>query len=61
MTPAAQPSAPLSCDLLLTNAAVLTMNANLDVFLGGSVAVSGDTIVAVGGDAASTTCASTSG
>jgi 5-methylthioadenosine/S-adenosylhomocysteine deaminase len=55
MTPAAQPSAPLSCDLLLTNAAVLTMNANLDVFLGGSVAVSGDTIVAVGGDAASWT------
>jgi 5-methylthioadenosine/S-adenosylhomocysteine deaminase len=40
-----------SCDLLLTNATVLTMDAAFAVHVGGSVAITGDSIVAVGEDA----------
>ena len=40
-----------SCDLLLTNATVLTMDAAFTSFAGGSVAISRDSIVAVGPDA----------
>jgi 5-methylthioadenosine/S-adenosylhomocysteine deaminase len=40
-----------SCDLLLTNATVLTMDAAFTVHAAGSVAIAGDTIVAVGPDA----------
>ncbi len=39
------------CDLLLTNATVLTMDASFTVHVGGSVAIAGDSIVAVGADA----------
>jgi 5-methylthioadenosine/S-adenosylhomocysteine deaminase len=46
----APPAAP-SCDILLTNATVLTMNERFDVFPGGVVAVAGDSIVAVGDEA----------
>jgi len=35
-------------DVILTNAVVLTMNANGDIFTDGAVAISGDSIVAVG-------------
>ena len=41
-----------SCDLLLTNATVLTMDPSFTVHVGGSVAIAGDSIVAVGPDAA---------
>jgi 5-methylthioadenosine/S-adenosylhomocysteine deaminase len=52
MTSNAQPSnAAASCDFLITNATLLTMNANLDVFASGSIAINGDTVVAVGEDA----------
>src|SRR5437588_10932575 len=37
-----------SCDILLTNATVLTMDDDFHVFAPGMVAVSGDHIVAVG-------------
>ena len=37
-----------SCDLLLTNATILTMNESLEVFPRGAIAVTGDSIVAVG-------------
>ena len=40
-----------SCDLLLTNATVLTMDASFTVHPGGSVAIAGDSIAAVGADA----------
>ena len=40
-----------SCDLLLTNATVLTMDAAFTVHAGGGVAIAGDSIVAVGPDA----------
>ena len=39
------------CDLLLTNAVVLTMDPQFTIHRGGSVAVRGDSIVAVGPDA----------
>jgi 5-methylthioadenosine/S-adenosylhomocysteine deaminase len=39
-----------SCDLVLTNATVLTMDASLTVYQAGSVAIAGDSIVAVGPD-----------
>ena len=42
---------PTSSDLLLTNAIVLTMDENLTHFEPGAVAVSGDSILAVGPDA----------
>jgi len=42
------PSGPLTCDLLLTNATILTMNDDLEVYPRGSLAVTGDRIVAVG-------------
>jgi 5-methylthioadenosine/S-adenosylhomocysteine deaminase len=37
-----------SCDLLLTNATVLTMDAAFTIHVGGSVAIAGDSIAAVG-------------
>ena len=40
-----------SCDLLLTNATILTMDEAFTVHEAGSVAIAGDTIVAVGPDA----------
>jgi 5-methylthioadenosine/S-adenosylhomocysteine deaminase len=40
-----------SCDLLLTNATVLTMDAAFTVYAAGKVAIAGDSIVAVGPDA----------
>jgi 5-methylthioadenosine/S-adenosylhomocysteine deaminase len=40
-----------SCDLLLTNAVVLTMDDGFAVYRGGAVAVSADSIAAVGPDA----------
>jgi len=40
-----------ACDLRLTNATVLTMDERFTVHRGGSVAIAGDTIVAVGPDA----------
>jgi 5-methylthioadenosine/S-adenosylhomocysteine deaminase len=40
-----------SCDLLLTNATVLTMDASFTVHVAGSVAIAGDSIAAVGADA----------
>src|SRR3954463_16350927 len=40
-----------ACDLLLTNAVVVTMDAAFTVYRGSAVAVSGDSIVAVGPDA----------
>ena len=48
-----------SCDLLLTNATVLTMDAAFTVHVGGSVAIDGDSIVAVGADAQGYTAAET--
>ena len=51
MADASASSAP-ACDLLLKNAIVLTMNAQFDVFTAGAVAVTGDSIVAVGPEAA---------
>jgi 5-methylthioadenosine/S-adenosylhomocysteine deaminase len=39
---------PRSCDLLLTNACVVTMDDQFTVFDGGAVAVTGDSIVSVG-------------
>ena len=42
------PAGAASCDLLLTNATVLTMNESLEVYPRGAVAVTGDHIVAVG-------------
>lgn len=44
--------APAACDLLLTNAIVITMNAQMDVFPVGAVAIRGDSIAAVGPEAA---------
>ena len=40
-----------ACDIRLTNATVLTMDERFTVHHGGSVAIAGDTIVAVGPDA----------
>src|SRR2546430_6837110 len=40
-----------ACDVLLTNAVVLTMDAQFTVHRAGAVAVAGDAIVAVGPDA----------
>jgi 5-methylthioadenosine/S-adenosylhomocysteine deaminase len=48
-----------SCDVLLTNATVLTMNDAFDVYERGAIAVRGDAIVAVGPDAARMTAAET--
>jgi 5-methylthioadenosine/S-adenosylhomocysteine deaminase len=49
MTDHAQtPGAPLTCDTLLTNATLLTMDAEMAVHPRGAVAVAGDAIVAVG-------------
>jgi 5-methylthioadenosine/S-adenosylhomocysteine deaminase len=42
------PAGSASCDLLLTNATILTMNEALEVYPRGAVAVTGDRIVAVG-------------
>src|SRR5438552_4819943 len=42
-----------SCDILLTNAIVLTMDERFSVHRPGSVAIAGDTVLAVGPDAAS--------
>ncbi len=39
---------PLPCDLLLTNAIVLTMDENFTLYPSGAVAITGDSIVAVG-------------
>ncbi len=41
-----------TCDLLLTNATVLTMDEQFTIHRGGSVAVQGDSIAAIGPDAA---------
>ncbi|PYR23215.1 MAG: hypothetical protein DMF98_18940, partial [Acidobacteria bacterium] len=43
-----------SCDLLLTNALVLTMDERFTLHRPGGVAIVGDTIRAVGPDASST-------
>jgi len=43
---------PPTCDLLLTNAVVVTMDAQFTIHRGSAVAVTGDAIVAVGPDAA---------
>ena len=43
---------PPACDLLLTNAVVVTMDAQFTIHRGSAVAVTGDAIVAVGPDAA---------
>lgn len=48
-----------ACDLLLTNAVVLTMDSQFTIHRGGSVAVRGDSIVAVGPDAAGLQAAET--
>jgi 5-methylthioadenosine/S-adenosylhomocysteine deaminase len=42
---------PPTCDLLLTNALVLTMDEQFTIHAGGGVAITGHTIVAVGPDA----------
>src|SRR4026207_1854083 len=39
---------PSACDLLLTNATVLTMDARFTVHRSGAVAIAGDSIAAVG-------------
>jgi len=39
---------PLTCDLLLTNALVLTMDDQFDLYPSGAVAITGDSIVAIG-------------
>ena len=48
-----------SCDLLLINAVVLTMDAQSTIHRRGAIAITGDAIVAVGADAASYTAAET--
>jgi 5-methylthioadenosine/S-adenosylhomocysteine deaminase len=48
-----------TCDLLLTNAVVLTMDPQFTIHRGGAVAIRGDSIVAVGRDAQSFTAADT--
>jgi 5-methylthioadenosine/S-adenosylhomocysteine deaminase len=40
-----------ACDLLLTNATVVTMDAHFTIHRGGSIAISGDAIAAVGSEA----------
>ena len=40
-----------ACDLRLTNATVLTMDNRFTIHRGGSVAITGDAIVALGPDA----------
>src|SRR5688572_26575469 len=47
------------CDLLLANATILTMDEQFTLHQSGSVAVTGDTIVAVGPDAAGYAAADT--
>ena len=51
MSATTSPVPAYSCDILLTNAIVLTMNERLDVFASGAVAVTGDSIMAVLEDA----------
>ena len=48
-----------TCDLRLTNAIVLTMDARFTIYRRGGVAIAGDTIVAVGPDADGYTAAET--
>ena len=48
---------PPACDLLLTNAVVLTMDSQFSVHRPGAVAIAGDSIVAVGPDALACTAA----
>src|SRR5881392_3111903 len=48
-----------ACDILLTNAVVLTMDEQFTVHRTGAVAIAGDRIVAVGPDAAAWTAAET--
>ena len=48
-----------SCDLRLTNAIVLTMDARFTIYRRGGVAIAGDTILAVGPDADGYTAAET--
>src|SRR5688500_11528788 len=48
-----------SCDLLLTNALVLTMDAQFTIHRSGGVAITGDSIVAVGPDAVAFEAAAT--
>jgi len=50
---------PSTCDLLLTNATVLTMDERFTVHAPGAVAITGDTIAAVGPDATRFTAAET--
>src|SRR5690349_11676280 len=45
--------APVACDLLLTNAVVVTMDAQFTLHRNGVVAIRGDSIVGVGADAGS--------
>jgi 5-methylthioadenosine/S-adenosylhomocysteine deaminase len=49
----------VTCDLLLTNALVLTMDEQFTVYRAGAVAISGDSIVAVGAGAHSSQAAQT--
>jgi 5-methylthioadenosine/S-adenosylhomocysteine deaminase len=51
--------APPSCDLLLTNAVVLTMDPQFTIHRRGGLAITGDAIVAVGPDALTFTAAET--
>src|SRR5918992_5675494 len=41
---------PLSCDVLLTNAAILTMDEQFTQHASGAIAIAGDTIAAIGPD-----------
>jgi len=41
-------AAPRSCDLMIQNARVISMNANREIFTRGAIAISGNRIVAVG-------------
>ncbi len=50
---------PPACDLLLTNATVLTMDDEFTMHTGSAVAITGDSIVAVGPDALDRTAAET--
>jgi 5-methylthioadenosine/S-adenosylhomocysteine deaminase len=51
--------APPACDLLLTNAVVLTMDAQFTIHRGSAVAIAGDSIAAVGPGAAAYQAAET--
>src|SRR6185295_18403120 len=50
---------PATCDLLLTNATVLTMDPQFTVHRSGAVAIAGDSIAAVGPGAHAYTAATT--